>query len=213
MELLDYTEKSIIILGEKTKELKEKLKDLGGRYNPHLTHPESKEKIAAWIFSKKNKEKLEEFVNSGGEMQVEPKVTKKASKEKVREIIEDKDDPIQRLGLKDNGHVDVKKTRKSKTITPKSLATNHEVILISSGIPEIQDIPGFSTVVPVVGMKVKYIQDNREMLLTIISTKKNGIFTFEFQASSESDVFDFVMIGKEWKQVCVREIQHLSFVH
>jgi len=212
MELLDYTDKSFIILGEKTKELKDKLKDLGGRYNPHLTHPESKEKIAAWIFSKKNKEKLEEFVNTGGEMQVEPKVIKKASKEK-REKVDEKDDPIQRLGLKDNGHVDVKKPRKSKTITPKSAATNNEVILISNGIPEIQDVPGFSTVVPVVGMKVKYIQDDKELLLTIISTKKNGLYTFEFHASSESDVLDFVMVGKEWKQVCVKDIQHLSFVH
>lgn len=210
MELLDYTEKSFIVLGEKTKELKDKLKGLGGRYNPYLTHPESKEKIAAWIFSKKNKEKLDEFVKSGGEMEVEPKVTtKKASKEKG----EDKDDPIQRLGLKDNGHVDVKKPRKSKTITPKSPEIHKEVILISNGIPEIQDVPGFSTVVPMVGMKVKYIQDDKEMLLTIISTKKNGVYTFEFQASSESDVLDFVMVGKEWKQVCVKDIQHLSFVH
>lgn len=49
IEIFDYTEKSILIKGD-TKPLKEKLKELGGRYNPTL---------GGWIFSKKKKEEIQ----------------------------------------------------------------------------------------------------------------------------------------------------------
>ena len=39
IELFEYSDKSIAVFGD-TKEIKQKLKLLGGRYNKNLTHPE-----------------------------------------------------------------------------------------------------------------------------------------------------------------------------
>ena len=71
MEIVDYSERSIAVIGE-TKDIKEQLKELGGRWNPNLTIDGVKAK--GWIFSKnkeasvrkligtsKNKEKEEEI--------------------------------------------------------------------------------------------------------------------------------------------------------
>lgn len=228
MEILDYTTKSFILLGEKTKDNKEKLKELGGRYNPHLTHPETKEKISAWIFSLKNKEKIKAFVDGTPYVELEevgtkpnpnPKTTKRVSNKKNDMMLdEDFVDPIERLGLKDNGHVDIKKKRNVKKVpsvvsSVTSKEKKSEIILTSEGIPEIQDIPGFSTIVPKVGMKVKYkqTQSEEEMILTIVSTQPENGYTFEFKASNDKVVLDFVMVGKEWKQVCVKSVEYLNF--
>ena len=51
IRLIDYSEKAFAIIGE-TKEIKETLKSLGGRYNPHLTCG------AGWIFSKKKEQEV-----------------------------------------------------------------------------------------------------------------------------------------------------------
>lgn len=218
MEILDYTTKSFILLGEKTKDNKEKLKELGGRYNPHLTHPETKEKIAAWVFALKNKERIKAFVD--GTPYVEPEETKKETKTRTKRISSKKDeedfvDPIERLGLKDNGHVDVKKKRNVKkvpsVVSSVTSKEKSEIILTSEGIPEIQDVPGFSTIVPKIGMKVKYRQGGEEMILTIVSTRPEDGYTFEFQASNDKVVLDFVMIGKQWKQICVKSVEYLNF--
>jgi hypothetical protein len=72
MEILDYTDKSFVVFGADTKDWKDGLKGLGGRYNPHLTHPTTKEKISGWIFSKKQKEKVEEFIRHPSNGKQEP---------------------------------------------------------------------------------------------------------------------------------------------
>ena len=51
IRLIDYSEKAFAIIGE-TKEIKETLKSLGGRYNPHLNCG------AGWIFSKKKEQEV-----------------------------------------------------------------------------------------------------------------------------------------------------------
>ena len=57
MNIEDYTEKSFVVFGE-TKIFKETLKELGGKYNGNL-------KVGpGWIFSKNNKEKVEQWINS-----------------------------------------------------------------------------------------------------------------------------------------------------
>ena len=57
MNIEDYTEKSFVVFGE-TKFFKETLKELGGKYNGNL-------KVGpGWIFSKNNKEKVEQWINS-----------------------------------------------------------------------------------------------------------------------------------------------------
>lgn len=58
MNMKDYSDKSFVLYGEDTKKYKEEIKKLGGKFNSNL-----KEIGAGWIFSVKNKEKVEEFLN------------------------------------------------------------------------------------------------------------------------------------------------------
>lgn len=55
-EIVDYSEKAIALFGD-TKEIKDLLKAMGGKFNPRLTH--NNEKQAGWIFSKSKKDELE----------------------------------------------------------------------------------------------------------------------------------------------------------
>jgi len=59
-EIVDYSEKAIALFGD-TKEIKESLKGLGGRFNPRLSH--NGDKRAGWIFSKTKQEELETLLN------------------------------------------------------------------------------------------------------------------------------------------------------
>src|SRR5205085_7735335 len=59
VEVIDYTEKSIAVLGD-TKPIKDDLKGLGGRYNSNLTV--NGEKVKGWIFSKKKEQKVRELL-------------------------------------------------------------------------------------------------------------------------------------------------------
>jgi hypothetical protein len=57
MNIEDYTEKSFVVFGE-TKNFKETLKELGGKYNSNL-------KVGpGWVFSKSNKDQVEQWVKS-----------------------------------------------------------------------------------------------------------------------------------------------------
>ncbi len=60
MEIIDYSDKSLAIIGESTKLHKEALQELGAKYNPNLTVNEKPTK--GWIISKKKQEKIEKFV-------------------------------------------------------------------------------------------------------------------------------------------------------
>jgi hypothetical protein len=201
IHILDYTSKSFILIGAKTKDIKDKLKELGGKYNPHLTHPETKDKISGWIFSNKHKEKVQAFIE--GKPLDSPSMD-------------------QRLGL--NGNVDVKK-RSPGSGTPATntescqrsgglCPTESEVILISNGIetPDIIDIPGFSMIAPKVGMKVKMLQGDEEFILEIKSISKNSDgYPFQFRASNDDTSFNFVMVGKEWKQLLAQDVEKIIF--
>jgi len=63
LKLMNYSEKAIVIYGQ-TKEYKDNLKQLGGRFNPYLTI-EGK-RTAAWIFSKRRETELINFINTLG---------------------------------------------------------------------------------------------------------------------------------------------------
>lgn len=65
----DYSEKSIVVLGE-TKPHKDALKSMGGRFNGRL-----RDGKVGWIFSKKSEEAVKDYVENG-------KVTVKATKKK-----------------------------------------------------------------------------------------------------------------------------------
>jgi hypothetical protein len=60
LRLVKYSEKAYAIFGE-TKPLKDKLKDIGGKFNPYLK--ENGEKSPGWIFSAKKLDQLNELVN------------------------------------------------------------------------------------------------------------------------------------------------------
>jgi len=63
MEIVDYTEKSFVLIGD-TKNYKDILKEFGGKWNPNL-------KVGAgWIFSNTHKEKIQDWIN--GKPEVKP---------------------------------------------------------------------------------------------------------------------------------------------
>ncbi|NDW18785.1 fusion protein [Dysgonomonas sp. 216] len=59
-EIVDYSEKAIALFGD-TKEIKDLLKAMGGKFNPRLTH--NNEKQAGWIFSQTKRKELERVLN------------------------------------------------------------------------------------------------------------------------------------------------------
>jgi len=63
MQVIDYTEKAIAVIGE-TKNFKDTLGSLKGKFNPSLRDPNNKDnKIAGWIFPKTKKEEIEKVIN------------------------------------------------------------------------------------------------------------------------------------------------------
>ena len=58
--IVDYSQKTLAIFGN-TKPMKDKLKELGGRFNPKLTHEGTKK--AGWIFSKSKEQELRNLLN------------------------------------------------------------------------------------------------------------------------------------------------------
>lgn len=59
LEIVEYSEKAIAVFGE-TKEIKDQLKELGGKFNPALKY--NGEKRAGWIFSKKQADKVRALI-------------------------------------------------------------------------------------------------------------------------------------------------------
>lgn len=56
-KLFDYSEKAVALVGE-TRDYKDKLKTIGGKFNPSLRCG------AGWVFPKKKMEELVTFINS-----------------------------------------------------------------------------------------------------------------------------------------------------
>ena len=74
-----YTDKSFVVYGD-TKKYKDSLKNLGGKFNKNLKLGEST--LPGWIYSKKNLEKVMEFVqkvNSGEEVGVSSELPSSSS--------------------------------------------------------------------------------------------------------------------------------------
>ena len=59
--IVDYSKKSLALLGD-TRPIKDRLKTLGGRFNPKLMHEGSKK--AGWIFSKSQKQELRNLLTA-----------------------------------------------------------------------------------------------------------------------------------------------------
>ena len=91
IELFEYSDKSIAVFGD-TKEIKQKLKLLGGRYNKNLTHPENRNKSPGWIFSIKKKELIESELSIN--IHKKPKKTFEKSIEKSKKNVVQKNQDI-----------------------------------------------------------------------------------------------------------------------
>ena len=78
LTLIPYSERSFVVFGEDTRAYKSKLQELGGRYNPNLTDPESGQKLKGWIFSKKQQDKVEQLIEDIKNGAVEPDVAEEA---------------------------------------------------------------------------------------------------------------------------------------
>lgn len=61
LKIINYSDKSIAVVGDGTKTHKDSLKELGGKYNPNLSGG------AGWIFSKKATEKVQNFLETIGQ--------------------------------------------------------------------------------------------------------------------------------------------------
>ena len=61
-KIVDYSEKSCAVIGD-TKSIKDNLKQLGCKFNNNLMIDD--EKVPGWIFSKKVRETVEKYLNSG----------------------------------------------------------------------------------------------------------------------------------------------------
>lgn len=70
-QVIDYSEKAIAIVGD-TRDIKDKLKALGGRFNPRLSCG------AGWVFSKKQRAEVEKLLQGGKveESSAKPKAKK-----------------------------------------------------------------------------------------------------------------------------------------
>ena len=84
VEIVQYSEKAIAVFGD-TKPYINELKELGGKFNPALTH--ENEKKAGWIYPKKALEKLQELVTKINAGVVKPSEVSKASSHSSSEKI------------------------------------------------------------------------------------------------------------------------------
>jgi hypothetical protein len=62
IELVQYSDRSYALFGNGTKDIKDKLKELGCKYNRFLTDPRTGEKKAGWIFSIGKLDKIKELL-------------------------------------------------------------------------------------------------------------------------------------------------------
>ena len=83
IQIEDYTLKSFVVRGE-TREYKDTLKSLGGKWNSSLTDKQTGEKFGAWLFWNDNRDKVEKWFSNGCS-----KIVEESSVFKIKQNIED----------------------------------------------------------------------------------------------------------------------------
>jgi len=83
VQLVTYSEKAIAIFGE-TKPYINSLKELGGKFNPALSH--ENEKSPGWIFPKKSLDKVQELVTKINAGVIKPTETSSEYREKTVDV-------------------------------------------------------------------------------------------------------------------------------
>lgn len=62
IQVLDYSDRAVIVIGD-TKSIKDILKNMGGRFNKFLKHPDTGEKVVGWVFPKTKKDALLKLIS------------------------------------------------------------------------------------------------------------------------------------------------------
>jgi hypothetical protein len=87
MQVIDYTEKAIAVIGD-TKLFKDTLSSLKGKFNPSLRDPNNKEnKIAGWIFPKTKKDEIEKVISDANSGKIQASSSVSADDDKKKNII------------------------------------------------------------------------------------------------------------------------------
>lgn len=79
MDIIDYTEKSIVIKGDDTKKFTTQLTELGGKFNRNLKK-EDGSNFPGWVFPKSKRTALEELKTNISKGNVKPSETDTAKK-------------------------------------------------------------------------------------------------------------------------------------
>lgn len=64
IQIEDYSEKSFVVRGE-TREYKDALKNMGGKWNSRLTDKQTSDKFGAWLFWSDKRKEVEEWMKMG----------------------------------------------------------------------------------------------------------------------------------------------------
>jgi len=91
--LEEYSSVSLVVYGN-TKDYKEELKKLGGKYNPNL------KKGAGWIFSKKNESDLKKWIEEGEIIEKSKETQKEPLRKNHNESYENLLEMIRELTIK-----------------------------------------------------------------------------------------------------------------
>lgn len=75
LNLLNYSAKCVVVYGSGTKDHKEALKQMGGKWNGNLTHPQGGFKFGGWIYSMKQIEAVTAYVNKHSKEEEAPSDT------------------------------------------------------------------------------------------------------------------------------------------
>ena len=65
LNIENYSDKSFVIRGDSTREYKESLKALGGKWNSRLTDKENGSKFGAWLFWTEKRPEIERWLEQG----------------------------------------------------------------------------------------------------------------------------------------------------
>ena len=62
IELINYSDKCLVLRGKKTKEWSNRLKEEGGRFNTSLTDPKTSKRFCGWVFKKTDNDKINKIL-------------------------------------------------------------------------------------------------------------------------------------------------------
>ncbi len=62
IELINYSDKCMVLRGKKTKDWSNRLKEEGGRFNASLTDPKTSKKFCGWVFKKTDNDKINKIL-------------------------------------------------------------------------------------------------------------------------------------------------------